>query len=182
MKKRKYITLIITVVFLTIPFSSCDFRTKDENGNTIKISIEEGNLLTDEKLDRLIEEYTTSLDASSSIIDDIEEGQMTEMQKQKILKSLVKPRGIAAQITKYVENYSVNLKKTPKDCSEKVKQLKKVDAKLDTVIKVFSTYNTYEPTMDDPLKLLGVSMNFASYIMHVYNARMVCAVSIGTIQ
>ncbi len=174
MKKRKYITLIITV-FLTIQFFSCDFRVKDENGNTIELSIEEDNLLLDEKLNKLLKDYTTALDAIG--IDDIE-GQITETQKQKILRNLIKPRGIAAQITKYVESYSAGLKKIPNDCSEKVKKLKEIDAKLDTVIEVFSTYNTQKPTMDDPLKLLGVSINFNGYIMHLYNARMVCAVSI----
>ncbi|MCF6348076.1 MAG: hypothetical protein L3J20_07235 [Flavobacteriaceae bacterium] len=179
MKKRKYITLIITV-FLTIQFSSCDFKVKGENGNTTKFSIEKDNLLSDDKLDKLLKDYTDALDAIG--IDDIEDGQMTEEQKQKIIKGSIKTRGIAAQITKYVENYSANLKKIPKNCSAEIKKLKEVNAKLDTVIEFFSTYNTQEPTMEDPLKLLGISMNFSGYIMHVYNARITCSVSIDTIE
>ncbi|MCF6349615.1 MAG: hypothetical protein L3J23_01110 [Flavobacteriaceae bacterium] len=173
MKKRKYIILIITV--FTMQFSSCDFKIKDENGKTTKFSMEEDNLLSDDNLNKLLKDYTDALDAIG--IEGIEDGQMTEEQKQKIIKGSIKTRGIATQITKYIENYSANLKKTPKDCFEGIKKLKSIDTKLDTVIEIFSTYNIQKPTTEDPLKLLGVSVNFANYIMHVYNARMGCSFS-----
>lgn len=158
-------------------FLSCDFTVKDKDGNKIKFDFDKENLLTNKELDKLLKNYTTSLDAVG--IEDIEDGQITEMQKQKILKGLINSRSIAAQITEYVKNYVSGLKKLPKDCSGFVEKLEEADTKLDTVIKIFSTYDTQKATMDNPFKLLGVSTNFAGYVMHLYNARMTCA---GTIE
>jgi len=180
MKRRKGITLLM-LCFLTVYFSSCDFAIKDKDGNKIKFDfVEENNLLQDEKLDMLLGEYSTTLHAVR--MEDIEEGQMTERQKQNIITDLTKTRRIATRITRYIKSYGANMKKSSKGCPGEIEKLKQADAALDIVIDNFSTYDTQNPhMMKEPFLILGTK-NFADYIMHVYNTRLGCTVSIDTIQ
>ncbi len=175
MKKSKLTVLLL--YFLMFHFTSCDFAVKDKESNTIKVDYDEDNsLLEDEKLDKLLEEHTASLE---SFQDQFEEKGVSEQQKQEMIRRLKKTRSIAKEITSYIENYKHE--DIADNCRESIEKLKQGDAKLDVFIQEFININDLKVLREmeaNSFIMPGMGLDFLEYGTLAVNARIECSFSI----